>query len=71
MSTPESIRERLESLRAAIRAENISYGELSELESLTEHIDPYDVELLEWAGVDEQTYRDNLDAIDAARKGKS
>lgn len=72
MSTEPTIPERLEYLRGEIRAERISYGELAELQSLTAHIDPYDVELLEWAGVDEQTYRDNLDAIDAKRReGKS
>ena len=46
-------RERLEELRAAIRAENISYGEIAELQGLAEHIAPDDVELLEWAGVPE------------------
>lgn len=51
METPE---QRLEYLRGEIRAERISYGELAELESLTEHIDPTDVELLEWAGVPEE-----------------
>lgn len=45
--------ERLEYLRAEIRAERISYGELAELQDLADHIDPGDVELLEWAGVPE------------------
>jgi hypothetical protein len=49
----ENVKARLEELRAAIGAENISYGELAELQSLAEHIDPDDVELLEWAGVPE------------------
>jgi hypothetical protein len=44
---------RLEYLRGEIRAERISQGELIELQSLAEHIDPGDVELLEWAGVPE------------------
>lgn len=44
---------RLEALRAALRAENISYGELAELQSLAAHIAPGDVELLEAAGVPE------------------
>lgn len=44
---------RLEELRAAIDAENISYGELAELQGMTDHIDPGDVQLLEWAGVPE------------------
>ena len=49
----ESIRERLDWFRAGIRAENISYGELAELQDLADHIDLSDVELLEWAGVPE------------------
>jgi hypothetical protein len=49
-----TIRERLEALRTELRAERISYGELVELQSLSEHIDPEDVELLEAAGVPEQ-----------------
>lgn len=48
-----SIEERLEYLRGEIRAERISYGELAELQGLAPHIDPGDVELLEWAGVPE------------------
>ena len=52
MST-DTTRERLEYLRREIRAERISYGELAELQGLAEHIDPGDVELLEWAGVPE------------------
>ncbi|MEO6326078.1 MAG: hypothetical protein ABIQ65_15740 [Thermoanaerobaculia bacterium] len=47
------IQERLEYLRGEIRAERISYGELYELQTLAEHIDKWDVELLEWAGVPE------------------
>lgn len=49
----KSIAERLEELRVEIRAERISYGELVELQGLAEHIDPGDIELLEWAGVPE------------------
>ena len=45
--------ERLEYLRGEIRAEQISYEELSELQGLAEFIEPGDVELLEWAGVPE------------------
>lgn len=44
---------RLEYLRGELRAERISYGELSELQSLVAYIDPGDVELLEAAGVPE------------------
>ena len=47
------IQERLEYLRGEIRAERISWSELHELQGLAEHIDPSDVELLEWAGVPE------------------
>ena len=49
----KSIKKRLEYLRQEIRAERISYGEIAELQSLAKHIDPNDVELLEWAGVEE------------------
>lgn len=51
---------RLELIRAAIHAENISYGEIAELQGLVEHIDPSDAELLEWAGVSEEDYRAGL-----------
>lgn len=51
----EAIKRRLEELRAELRAERISYGELAELQALAEHIDPDDVELLEAAGVEERT----------------
>ena len=47
------IEARLEYLRGEIRAERISYGEIFELQDMAEHIDPGDVELLEWAGVPE------------------
>jgi hypothetical protein len=50
----QEIRARLEDLRKELRAERISYGELSELQSLAPHIDPSDVELLEAAGVPEK-----------------
>jgi hypothetical protein len=45
--------ERLEYLRSQIRAESISMGEIAELQSLADQIEPGDVELLEWAGVPE------------------
>ena len=51
--TPEQIRERLEYLRGEIQAEQISYGEIAELQDLAEHIAPDDVLLLQWAGVPE------------------
>ena len=47
------MKERLEYLRQEIRAERISYGEIAELQSLVDYIDDGDVELLQWAGVEE------------------
>ena len=49
-----TVKERLEYLRGEIEAERISYGEIAELQSLTKHIDPGDMLLLEWAGVPEK-----------------
>lgn len=51
--TTQDIKKRLEYLRGEIEAERISYGEIAELQSLADHIDPDDVLLLEWAGVPE------------------
>lgn len=48
-----SIKARLEYLRSQLDAESISYGELAELQSLSEYIEPGDVQLLEAAGVPE------------------
>jgi len=53
LSVKTTVRDRLEYLRGELRAERISYGELAELQSLVEHIEPGDVELLEAAGVPE------------------
>lgn len=44
---------RLEYLRMQIRAENISYGEIAELQDLAAYIDPGDSELAIWAGIPE------------------
>lgn len=49
----EDVKARLEYLRGELRAEQISLGELIELQGLVEFIDPGDVELLEAAGVPE------------------
>lgn len=49
----EQARERLEYLRGELRAQQISYGELYELQNMTEYIEPGDTELLEAAGVPE------------------
>ena len=48
-----NIKKRLEYLRKQIENENISYGEIAELQSLSKHIDKNDVVLSEWAGVKE------------------
>jgi hypothetical protein len=48
-------KKRLEYLRGEIKAERISYGEIVELQSLVEYIEPGDTLLLEWAGVPEFT----------------
>lgn len=55
--------ERLEYLRGEIRAERISMGEIAELQSLADQIDPGDVELLEWAGIPE--FSDDDGSLDA------
>lgn len=49
----EAVSPRLEAIRASLRAESISYGELAELQSLAPFIDPGDIELLEPAGIPE------------------
>lgn len=49
----ETVAQRLEYLRAELRAERLSWGELHELETLAPHIAPDDVELLESSGVPE------------------
>ena len=41
-------KQRLEYLREQIENENISYGEIIELQSLRKYIDDGDVQLLEW-----------------------
>jgi polyhydroxyalkanoate synthesis regulator phasin len=51
--TPAKAKKRLEELRKELRAERISWGELTELQSLKDYIDKDDVELLEAAGVPE------------------
>lgn len=50
---PTTPAERLEYLRGELRAERISYGELTELQDLAPHIDPGDTELAEAAGIPE------------------
>ena len=55
-------KKRLEYLRGELRAERISYGEISELQSLAPHIAKDDVELLEAAGVPEHPTQDKATA---------
>ena len=55
MATTKKIKNRLEELRKKLRSERISYSELIELQSLAEHIEEDDVELLQAAGVEEKT----------------
>jgi len=50
MTANKTIQKRLEYLRGEIEAERISYGEITELQSLAAYIDSDDVLLLEWAG---------------------
>lgn len=47
---------RLEYLRQELRAERISYGELAELQSLSDYIQAGDVELAEAAGIPEEEF---------------
>ena len=49
----QQVKKRLDYLRKQIKNENISYGEITELQSLTRYIDKNDVDLLSWAGVKE------------------
>jgi hypothetical protein len=49
----QTAKERLAYLRGEIEAERISTGEILELQSLVEYIEPGDVLLLQWAGVPE------------------
>tara|TARA_R110000803_G_scaffold16197_3_gene44441 strand:- start:1527 stop:1889 length:363 start_codon:yes stop_codon:yes gene_type:complete len=53
MKTTLEIKQRLEELRTEIQKECISYGEIAEIQSLAKHIEAGDVELLQWAGVEE------------------
>ena len=52
-TSKQYIKSRLEYLRGQIKAEQISMSEILELQNLAEHVEPGDVELLQWAGVEE------------------
>lgn len=70
----QRIKARLEYLRKELRAERISLGELTELQSLAKHIPEHDVELLEAAGVPEndetpdRSESERKEIIELARK---
>lgn len=49
------IKARLEYLRGEIKDKHISYEEIAELQSLAEHIEPDDMLLREWAGLEEHS----------------
>ena len=53
VKVPIKVKKRLEAIRKSIQNENVSYGELAELQSLSQYIDPSDVELREAAGMPE------------------
>lgn len=46
-------KKRLAEIRKKIMKQNISYGEILELQEMAEHIDKNDTILLEWAAVPE------------------
>lgn len=49
----DKIDKRLAEIRQSILDENVSYGEIAELQSLKRYINKCDPFLLEWAGVPE------------------
>lgn len=53
--TKQQAKKRLDYLRGEIEAEQISYGELVELQNLAKYIDRGDILLLQWAGMPERT----------------
>ena len=53
VKTPIKIKKRLEAIRKSIQNENVSYGELVELQDLSQYIDSNDIELREAAGIPE------------------
>jgi len=50
----KEIKKKLDYFKEQIKNENMSYSEIAELQGLAKYIDKNDVELLEWAGVDEK-----------------
>lgn len=53
VKAPIKVKKRLEAIRKSIQNENVSYGEMAELQSLSKYIDPSDIELREAAGMPE------------------
>lgn len=53
--TKQQAKRRLDYLRGEIEAEQISYGELVELQNLAKFIDQSDILLLQWANIPEGT----------------
>ena len=53
VKTPLKIKRRLEAIRKSIQNENVSYGELAELQSLSQYIDSNDIELRQAASIPE------------------
>ena len=49
----EQIKNRLEQIRTSIESESISYEEIVFLQNHVDVIDKSDIQLLEWAGVEE------------------
>lgn len=68
LESVDQTKRRLEYLRACLRAESMSYGELAELQGLAPFIEPGDVELLEAAGVPE--FPDDEDDCGASETAK-
>ena len=61
-------KKRLEEIRKSLKNEDLSYGELSELQSLSQHIDKDDVELRQAAGIPEFAKGGKL-STEAVKKG--
>lgn len=53
MRTPKDIKERLKYIKQEIIKERVSYGEIIELQALSDFIPLHDVLLREWAGLEE------------------
>lgn len=49
----KEIEQRLKDIKKSIKDENISWGEIAELQELKDYIPDYEIELLSWAGVEE------------------